>query len=99
MSIRVAVPAILAVSLQAAPVAANPLPDIICAPTDQMYTRLSREYLAERRGTGMRAPDQIMEIWEAPKSGEWTLLMTYASGRSCIVAMGQDWYTPEKTES
>ena len=99
MSIRVAVAAIFAVSLQATPLAANPLPDIICAPTDQMYNRLTREYLAERRGTGMRAPDQIMEIWEAPSSKEWTLLMTYASGRSCSVAMGQDWYSDDRTES
>ncbi|WP_172293530.1 hypothetical protein [Pseudoruegeria sp. HB172150] len=90
---------VLLACLAAAPAKANPIPEIICAPTGTMYTRLSREYLAERRGTGMRAPDQIMEIWEAPSTGEWTLLMTYANGRSCIVAMGEDWYNAPKSES
>ncbi|WP_280138457.1 hypothetical protein [Aliiruegeria lutimaris] len=31
-----------------------------------------------------------MELW-AGERGDWTLMMTCASGRSCIVAMGEHW--------
>lgn len=36
---------------------------------------------------GLRNPDQIMEIWE-DRQGDWTLVIAYANGNRCIVAMG-----------
>ena len=39
---------------------------------------------------GLRGPEQVMELWTGA-DGDWTLVVTYASGTSCIVAMGQDW--------
>ena len=38
--------------------------------------------------TGLRGPEQVMELWRSDR-GDWTLVMRYASGQSCIVAMGE----------
>ena len=75
----------------ASPVAAaNPIADILCAPTKQMHDKLTRQFGENRAATGVRGPDQIMEVW-TDRHGDWTLVVTYASGTSCIVAMGEHW--------
>jgi len=76
--------------LIAVPATAQPLADIICSPTDQLRTRLTVQYGAERQAAGLREPEQVMEVW-TDKNGGWTLVMRYASGTSCIVAMGEHW--------
>ena len=37
---------------------------------------------------GLRGPDEVMELWENA-DGDWTLIITYAGGKRCIVAMGK----------
>lgn len=65
----------------------GPIAEILCAPTAQMRQRLETEFGAERAWQGLRTPDQIMELWE-DRRGVWTLVIAYANGRVCIVAMG-----------
>ena len=78
-------------SLLATPaVARNPIADILCAPTKQMQDKLARQFRSEQIGAGVRGPDQIMEVW-TDKRGDWALVVTYATGTSCIVAMGEHW--------
>lgn len=67
------------------------LSDLICDDTDRMKRQLTEVVGAEKQGLGMRAPDTMIEVWITPHSGEWTLVQTYASGTSCIVAMGDHW--------
>ncbi|MCI5098095.1 MAG: hypothetical protein MRY77_17420 [Rhodobacteraceae bacterium] len=45
---------------------------------------------SKRIATGLRGREQIMEVW-SDNRGEWVMVVTYASGQSCIVAMGEDW--------
>ena len=59
-------------------------------PTAQMVDRLSRQFGNGPRAWGMRGPEQIMQVWTA-SDGDWTLVVRYASGTSCIVAMGENW--------
>lgn len=74
----------------------SPIAEVVCAPTDEMRQKLSRQFGEVQQGTGLRGPDQVMELWSG-NDGDWTLVMTYASGQSCIVAMGEHWSeTPEK---
>ena len=81
----------LILCLLASPVAAtSPIAEIICEPTDRMHTKLTRQYGASREATGVQSPEQIMEVWTGDQ-GDWTLVITYATGTSCIVAMGQHW--------
>lgn len=70
--------------------AETPIAEVICAPHDEMVTRLTKGHRATVVGMGVRGPDAVMEIWQAA-DGDWTLVQSYASGQSCIVAMGSDW--------
>jgi len=38
-----------------------------------------------------------MEVWTADQ-GDWTLVITYATGTSCIVAMGENWFIRAETD-
>jgi len=55
-----------------------------------MEQRLSQNFIAKRSALGVRSPDQVMEVWTDAR-GDWALVVRYASGQSCIVAMGEDW--------
>jgi hypothetical protein len=70
--------------------AAGPLAEVICAPTADMVQRLTRQFGATQQALGLRGPEEVLEVW-TDKRGEWTMVMTYASGQSCIVAMGEAW--------
>ena len=77
--------------LPAAPALAfSPIAEIICAPKDQMTRKLAGQFGESRRATGLRGPEQMVEIW-ADEVGGWTMVITYASGKACIVAMGEHW--------
>ena len=71
--------------------ATSPISEVVCAPTQEMRDRLEGRMGEVRTGTGIRSPQQVMELWSRPSSGDWTLVVTYASGKSCIVAMGEGW--------
>lgn len=70
--------------------ATNPIAEVLCEPTGRLHDKLMTRMGGMKTATGIRSPEQIMEIW-TDRSGGWTLVMTYASGTSCIVAMGDDW--------
>ena len=72
--------------------ATTPIAEVICAPRAEIVQRLSVQYHAELSGTGVRDPDAIMEVWADPQ-GRWTLVQHNANGTSCILAMGEAWYT------
>lgn len=69
--------------------AASPIAEVICAPSHEMATRLKLQMGEAKVATGLRSPEEMMEMWSSSQSGNWTLVMTYASGESCIVAMGE----------
>ena len=74
--------------------AANPIAEFLCSPTGQMRDRLEDQFRAERLASGLRDIDQVMEIW-TDDMGDWTLVVRYANGTSCILAMGEHWQTEE----
>ena len=81
----------LALLALTAPVAAeSPIAEIVCAPSDQMRDRLTRDYGSTLTGTGLRDQDSVMELWSSDR-GDWTLVVSYATGLRCIVAMGEAW--------
>ena len=74
----------------ATPLAASPLAEVLCAPTAQMQPKLTQQFGTTRTAIGMRSPEQVMEVWTDAR-GDWTMVVRYATGTSCIVAMGEDW--------
>lgn len=84
------------VAMLAVPATAqSPIAEVICEPTGRMHDKLAQQFRSQQAASGMRGPEQIMEVWTS-ESGDWTLVITYATGTSCIVAMGEDWFTHAK---
>ncbi len=71
--------------------AKSPIAEVLCETRDAMVQRLEGTFGAERLGRGVRGPDAVMEIWTVPSTGDWTMVQSYSSGMSCIVAMGEHW--------
>lgn len=74
--------------------AVDPIASVICADREAMLRRLEVEYGAARQGWGLRGNGAVMEVWAVPSTGEWTLVQTYADGRACIIAIGENWEAP-----
>lgn len=70
--------------------ATSPIADVLCEPTSRMTEKLSHQMQSKRQNMGLRGPEQVLEVW-TDKQGDWTMVITYASGQSCIVAMGEAW--------
>lgn len=70
--------------------AASPIAEVICEASKTMHHRLTSRLGSTRQALGLQGPEQVMELWTNP-SGDWTMVVTYAAGTSCIVAMGEDW--------
>ncbi|APX11021.1 hypothetical protein [Tateyamaria omphalii] len=77
-------------TLLATPLSANPIAEILCAPSKQMQQKLEQQFRSARAASGMRSPEQMMEVW-TDQRGDWAMVVRYASGTSCIVAMGEHW--------
>ena len=65
-----------------------------CAPTPELAQVLERRFGVSRAGSGLRSPDQMMELWR-DEAGDWALVARYAGGTSCILAMGAHWDAAE----
>lgn len=74
---------------------ASPLPESVCVASSEMRKMLARNVGSERVAWGVRAPEEVMEVWKDAR-GDWAMVVRYANGTSCIVAMGESW---EQTES
>ncbi|MGI3170496.1 hypothetical protein ACRARG_15200 [Pseudooceanicola sp. C21-150M6] len=80
----------IALVLSAAPLTANPIAEVICEPKARMEQKLATSLGSTRHSMGLRGPEQIVEVW-TDQQGDWTMVITYATGQSCIVAMGESW--------
>ncbi|SFI52023.1 hypothetical protein [Celeribacter neptunius] len=81
--------------------AQNLIGEVLCGTEEEIHAKLTRQFGAVKAGEGLRDPDAMLEIWTNPKSGDWTLVQSYAGGRTCILAMGEYWemITPAPDES
>lgn len=70
--------------------AASPIAEVLCQPTPALHHQLKHQFGSTRSALGLRGPEQMMEVW-TDKRGNWTMVVRYAAGTSCIVAMGEDW--------
>ncbi|MBY6004838.1 hypothetical protein KUV62_13030 [Salipiger bermudensis] len=82
--------ALIPVLLPAPALAASPIAEVLCEPAPQMTERLAKRYGATLSSTGLRNPEEVVELW-TDAQGDWTMVIAYASGTSCIVAMGEHW--------
>lgn len=82
--------ALLAFLLLTGPAYAN-----TCAPRPDVVAKLENDYGEALRFGGMqtaRGQQLVMEFWASAETGTYTVLLTYPSGLSCIVAVGTDFF-------
>lgn len=89
----VRLPLFLAIPVLAFGPAQAQLAEVICDDTGRLEMQIEGMDQRRKSAQALRGPDTIVEVWIAPKTGDWTLVQTYANGTSCIVAMGEHWET------
>ena len=77
---------------------ASPIAEVICGSGEEIRNRITHEFGEELFARGLRDPDSMMEVWSSD-SGSWTMTISYADGRRCIVAMGEHWDRPLPPQS
>lgn len=82
----------LAATLAAAGSASGAQPH--CADRATVTERLKSSYGERYVGGGIHSETAIMEVWMSEEQGTWTILMTTASGQSCVMATGTHWRAP-----
>jgi hypothetical protein len=75
----------------------SPIAEIVCKTTSDLHETLRTRMSSARISSGIRSPEQILEVW-ADDRGSWTIVLTYATGTSCIVAMGEGWTNTAPTD-
>ena len=59
-----------------------------CAPADAVADRLSEQYGETIAHTGLDTRGVIIEWWENPETGSWTLIVLRPDGARCFIASG-----------
>ena len=62
-----------------------------CGPRDQIVERLGDKYNERMVSGGLSSATKLVEIWATEDGATWTILLTEATGRTCIMAAGKDW--------
>lgn len=70
-----------------------------CADRARVVASLSATYGESFAGGGLQSAQQIIEVWYSEEKGTWTILMTRADGRSCIMASGTNWRGPDQVKA
>ncbi|MDV7145197.1 hypothetical protein R3X27_21145 [Tropicimonas sp. TH_r6] len=68
-----------------------------CGQRDPIVERLAEKYGESRQSIGLGADNSLLEVYASPDTGSWTILVTYASGLSCLMATGQNFETMAET--
>lgn len=62
-----------------------------CFDRENLVANLQAKYGEAFAGGGLQNPKSIIEVWFSEEKGTWTVLMTRADGKSCIMASGTNW--------
>ncbi|MGE4249268.1 MAG: hypothetical protein AB7F09_07760 [Parvibaculaceae bacterium] len=62
----------------------------MCGERAAIIDQLKTKYQETRQAVGLISNNGAAELYVSEK-GTWTMLVTMASGKSCIIAAGHDW--------
>lgn len=60
-----------------------------CGSRDAVIAALSDRFGETRRMAGVTAAGQLVETFASADTGSWTVAVTYADGRMCLISTGQ----------
>lgn len=59
-----------------------------CSERERIVLRLAEGYGESRQSIGLGANNSVIEVFASDDTGTWTILMTFPSGVSCLMATG-----------
>lgn len=59
-----------------------------CADRATVHFKLADTYGESRVGVGLQNETRVFEVWANLETGTWTILLSMASGTSCVMASG-----------
>lgn len=62
-----------------------------CGERAKIVDQLKIRFKETHRASGLESATKMVEIWTSESSGSWTILVTQASGITCIAAAGRNW--------
>lgn len=62
-----------------------------CGDRGAIVARLAEKYGESRQSIGIGGNNTLVEVFASRETGSWTILMTTAEGRSCLIASGQNY--------
>jgi hypothetical protein len=60
-----------------------------CAERGQIVAGLAEIYGERPYAIGLAARNQLVEVFAAPETGSWTIIMTTPDGIACLIAAGE----------
>ena len=60
-----------------------------CGPREAVLAQLAEKWGETRRGIGLAANQQVVEIFASAETGSWTITVTLPDGRTCLMASGE----------
>lgn len=63
----------------------------VCLDREDLVQALEGRYQEALHGAGLQDPQTLLEIWTSGTSGSFTVIVTNANGKSCVVAFGENW--------
>lgn len=63
----------------------------ICGDRESVVQMLADRYGEARQSMGLQHDGIILEMFANVETGTWTVLLTYSSGMTCLVATGEAW--------
>ncbi|MEH6833694.1 MULTISPECIES: hypothetical protein [Falsihalocynthiibacter] len=64
-----------------------------CGDRIAIVDRLANKYGETRQSIGLGANNAVVEVFASQTSGTWTITVTMANGKTCLVASGQAFET------
>lgn len=67
-----------------------------CGDREKVIASLAAKYSEEPAAYGIAPNGGVVEVLVAPDGSTWTILFTYPSGPTCLVASGENWQDLEQ---
>lgn len=68
----------------------------VCGDRSKVLAGLAAKYSEEPVAVGVTSNGGVIEVLKAPDGKTWTILFTYPSGPTCLVASGEAWQDLEE---
>lgn len=67
-----------------------------CGDRSAIVERLASQYGETRQSIGLGSNNAVVEVFASQTSGTWTITVTLANGKTCLMATGQAFETTQE---